>query len=384
MRIGLISGEFPPLIGGVGAFTRQLAGALVTLGHDVFVLTDSRVTTNHDPIVLSPLIKDQQWGRRIYPLIHRWVAEQQIEIINFQYQTAAYRMSPWIHFLPDKLRPLALVTTFHDLRFPYLFPKAGPLRTWIVRHLAEASTGVIATNHEDYALLKSHPRAAMIPIGSNIQPHFHDSDQLQSWRARVGATEGQFLIAFFGFINESKGIDTLVDALAQATHQGRNWRLVIIGDPVGTSDPTNARYVHQMWEQIRQLGLVERVVTTGYVDDIDVSGFLATADAIALPYRDGVSLRRGTLMAALNSGTPVVTTAPRVPMPEFADSVLIVPVEQPEALYQALAALEENPSLGQQLSERARALAERFSWERIARLTVAHLEQVLQTHQRTS
>ena len=39
MRIGLISGEFPPMEGGVGAFTQQLAQAIAASGHEVHVIT---------------------------------------------------------------------------------------------------------------------------------------------------------------------------------------------------------------------------------------------------------------------------------------------------------------------------------------------------------
>jgi glycosyltransferase involved in cell wall biosynthesis len=39
MRIGLVTGEFPPDQGGVGDFTHHLAEALAALGHDVHVVT---------------------------------------------------------------------------------------------------------------------------------------------------------------------------------------------------------------------------------------------------------------------------------------------------------------------------------------------------------
>ena len=40
LKIGLVTGEFPPMVGGVGAFTDELAGALFELGHEVHVITD--------------------------------------------------------------------------------------------------------------------------------------------------------------------------------------------------------------------------------------------------------------------------------------------------------------------------------------------------------
>ncbi|MBU0702261.1 MAG: glycogen/starch synthase [Chloroflexi bacterium] len=38
MRIGLISGEYPPDQGGVGDFTRELARALADIGHEIHVI----------------------------------------------------------------------------------------------------------------------------------------------------------------------------------------------------------------------------------------------------------------------------------------------------------------------------------------------------------
>jgi glycosyltransferase involved in cell wall biosynthesis len=39
MRIALIAGEYPPLQGGLGDYTRRLAEALVGLGHELHVIT---------------------------------------------------------------------------------------------------------------------------------------------------------------------------------------------------------------------------------------------------------------------------------------------------------------------------------------------------------
>ena len=39
MKIGLITGEYPPQQGGVGDFTRELARALIAAGHEAQVIT---------------------------------------------------------------------------------------------------------------------------------------------------------------------------------------------------------------------------------------------------------------------------------------------------------------------------------------------------------
>ena len=147
MKIGIISGEFAPLPGGVGAFSRILADRLQGLGHDVHVL--SRVGCESDKL---PMAAARGWGLSGVASIRKWAENAQLDIINMQFQTAAYDMSPVVHFLPSALDQ-PFITTFHDLRHPYLFPKAGPLRDWIVMHLAESSDGVITTNDEDAAQL---------------------------------------------------------------------------------------------------------------------------------------------------------------------------------------------------------------------------------------
>ncbi len=131
--------------------------------------------------------------------------------------------------------------TFHDLRVPYLFPKAGPVREWVTRMPARSSDAVIATNDEDYAKLSTFnlKLLTLIPIGSNIPTTPPPNHQRSAWRVQLGVAENETLLCYFGFLNESKGGETLVRALAQTA----NVKLLIIAEQVGASDQTNAAYV---------------------------------------------------------------------------------------------------------------------------------------------
>src|SRR5687768_10025944 len=148
MRIGIITGEYPPMQGGVGAYSQLLAREIAALGHDVFVFTHCAAEQD-ERVTITPAIKT--WGLGAILAAPRWADDHYLDIVNIQYQTAAYAMSPYIHALPDLFRSVPVVTTFHDLRHPYLFPKAGKLRDWAVMHLARTSDGCIVTNHEDAA-----------------------------------------------------------------------------------------------------------------------------------------------------------------------------------------------------------------------------------------
>jgi len=267
--------------------------------------------------------------------------------------------------------------TFHDLKVPYLFPKAGPLRWQVVRLLAMRADGVIVTNEEDSekisSLKSSIPNLSLIPIGSNIPvapPAGYDRD---AERARWGAGPDDTLLGYFGFLNESKGGEELMQALALLVERGIPARLLMIGGRVGSSDPSNVAYAERVDNLIGSLGLGERVRWSGYMRPETVSARLLATDVCVLPYRDGVSFRRGTLHACLTHGRAVVTTRPAVELPQVrnGENMLLAAPRDPEGLADAVARVANDLALRAQLETGARELAAEFTWERIARQTVA-------------
>ncbi len=356
MKIGIISGEYPPMRGGVGACAHILAHRYAQQGHEVAILTapdglDETLSTTHT-----------RWTPNRMLAIQRWIKQERIEIVHLHYQTAAFQMSPWIHFLPEVIRPLVpLVTTFHDLRFPYLFPKAHFLRTWIVNRLARQSNWAVVTNHEDANRLDWLITHSLIPIGSNIL-----TASPLTQRERQPSTP--FQLVYFGFLNDSKGVDTLYHALAHLNQDGIPAQLTMVGDPFGSSDPSNRAYAQQLDRLAQQLSIQPQLTWTGYIPEEAVGQHLAQADAVVLPYRDGASLRRGTLMAAIHYGCAIVTTTPRVSIPEFVheDNMLLTSSDSPDELANTLGRLYHDKALRMHLQERVYTLREQFNWDKIA------------------
>ena len=178
MKIGLITGEYPPQQGGVGDFTRELARALIAVGHEAQVITGSSGQQagggTEDGIVVERVINS--WGVRCWKQIADIARREHFDILNVQYEPAAYALQAGVNFLPSSWArrwiKAPIVTTFHDLLVPYLFPKAGPLRWKVVEYLARHSDAVIVTNGEDRARLSNlHVEA------SNFQPLHHPHRQ---------------------------------------------------------------------------------------------------------------------------------------------------------------------------------------------------------------
>lgn len=404
MRIGLVTGEYPPMQGGVGDFTHELERTLVEIGHQVHVITGKPRTHDQGPQAPDPgaprsnvhrVVDEWRWGcwRQVLTLAR----ELELETLNVQYQAAAYDMHPAINFIGSIIyrgkrsgsiipqeapfrrghqeRP-PVVVTFHDLKVPYLFPKAGPLRWQMVRMLARRADGVIVTNYEDYLRLEgevSSARLSLIPIGSNIPPVPPPDYDRGVERALWGVEPGDVLLGYFGFLNESKGGEELMRALAILVDRGVPAHLLMIGGRVGSSDVTNRTYADRVEGLIAELGLTDRVHWTGYTYPEAVSAGLLATDVCVLPYRDGVSFRRGTLHACLAHGRAVVTTRPAVPLPDVqeGENMLLVKPRDPQAVAEAVTRLVEDPVLRNRLEGGATALSSQFAWERIARQTAA-------------
>jgi glycosyltransferase involved in cell wall biosynthesis len=216
-------------------------------------------------------------------------------------------------------------------------------------------------------------RLTLIPIGSNIAPIPPFNYDRPAWRAKLGIAPDEILLSYFGFLNESKGGTDLVRALAQIP----NAKLIMVGGQVGASDPTNVAYLAQVKNLIEEFNLHSRVIWTDYADASIVSANLLASDICILPYRDGASFRRGSFMAALAHGLPIITTTDNrrqtadmrsslLPQLRDGENVLLVPIENPTALAETITRLAASSELRARLGQGARALAENFTWDKIA------------------
>ena len=374
MKIGLISGEFPPMPGGVGDFTRSLAERIHDHGHQVHIL--SRRGSTSATLNVSTV---RGWGPGSLPAIRAWARRCGLAIVNLQYQTAAYDMSPVIHFLPTVIEA-PLVTTFHDLRHPYLFPKAGPLRDRIVMRLARSSAGIITTNQEDILQLARQPNRRLIPIGSSIPKANCSDSEAVAARWRAPADENTFVLGHFGFVNAVKGIEYLIEALASLRSAGHNLRLLFIGGRRNTVDTDDdVAYLTMLDYRIRQLGLADSITWTGYLPEHEVAACFGAVDLMVLPFTDGASYRRSSLMAAIHCGCAILTTEPAVNVDTFEHgaNLWLVPPCSSDAIERAILHLMGAREHLKQLRTGATQLSQHFDWDVIARETIAFYQTII-------
>jgi len=289
-QVLFVTGEYPPLPGGVGDYTANLRMALAAMGARTHVLTSHGGAG-------EGVVTVRRWGWSSAGRVLQIARREQADIVHIQYQAGAFGMHPAVNLLPSFVsRRLPVVTTFHDLRVPYLFPKAGRLRKSAILRMARGSDAVIVTNPADArALGNEGVEVQQTRIGPNLPPP-----------GPTGVPEHD-TVAFFGFPARSKGIVELLQALGRLPDPRP--RLLLVGAQ-GQPSPENDIV---SIDEIDQLAARSAIVIqrTGFLPPRKASDALARAGAIVLPFRDGASLRSGSLLAALQSGRPVVSTAPR-------------------------------------------------------------------------
>ncbi len=405
MKVLLVSGEFPPLIGGVGDYTACLATSLQDKGVQVAVLTSRAASLSAFPFPVRAEV--HRWNFGCWGRVRKEIAGSKPDIVHIQYQAAAFGLHPAVNLLPGLLRltdpRIRTLVTFHDLKVPYVFPKAGPLREKMLRLMARGCRGVICTDAADLDSVsrwKLGSKTFLIPIGSNIPVASKDSSVPVAADSGAealltkpdgpcaGATrEGDGLtMGYFGLLNQSKGVEVLLRAFHLVRQRGKNMRLLMIGADLGDSDPTNVAYSHRVKAMARELDVDGSISWTGNLTAPDTSRALQRLGFCVLPYVDGASFRRGTLMAALSHGLPIITTAPSYRSeggigPALADGEncrLVLPGDV-DRLAEAIEELAGSAALRERLSEGAYSLSRHFTWDEIARQTAAAYEAISQT-----
>jgi glycosyltransferase involved in cell wall biosynthesis len=211
--------------------------------------------------------------------------------------------------------------------------------------------------------------ATEIPIGSNIVSTRLSASERTARRQRYGYRDDDLVVGFFGFLNQSKGALDLLEAIHLLNQMRAPVHLLMIGDQRGASDPTNVAYSRKVEAQIQRYGLSRQIRWTGAMPDLEVAADLNGCDVLLLPFRDGASLRRGTLMAALANGCAIVTTTPQAPIVELKEGrdLLYTAVGDSQAMAAAVLRVADDRALRASLQNNARKVSRRFDWDEIAR-----------------
>lgn len=180
-----------------------------------------------------------------------------------------------------------------------------------------------------------------LPVPSNVAV-VSDEAKVKEIRSRL-SPQG-FLIGHFGTFG--RAITDLLEPIVVDVLQKTVWSVVLLGS---NSEEFRNRLLKLYPE------LASRVHATGYLDDATMSCYLSACDVVIQPYPEGLTARRGSALAPLAHGRPLVTNATERTEALWKEtrSVLFAPMT-PSSFLEAVQCLAENPSEAKRLSAAAR------------------------------
>ncbi len=285
-----------------------------------------------------------------------------------------HRPRPDVFFSPGhyspRFCPVPLVISIMDLgylRFPEQFRKKDlyQLITWTGRSIKRASHILAISESTKNDIIEKY----QVPKEKITVTYLgYDKKRFKAQVSRVKINkvrkkykiEGDYIL-FLSTLKPGKNIEGLVKAFSELKIKGL--RLVIAG---------KKGWLYQsIFEKVKELGLKERVIFTGFVDEDDIPALMAGAKVFSLPsFWEGFGI---PVLEAMACGIPVVVSNAGS-LPEIVGKAgVIIDPNKPQEIAQGIKRAIENQ---EELIKKGLEQVKKFSWQKCARQSLKVLEGV--------
>jgi phosphatidylinositol alpha-mannosyltransferase len=295
MRVGIVCPYTWDVPGGVQSHIRDLAEALIELGHQVSVISpadedaplpDYVVSAGGTvPVPYNGSVARLSFGPLAVSRVRRWVKEGDFDVLHVHEPTA-----PSLSILACWVAAGPIVATVHTA-----MPRSRLLLASIpiLRSALEKISGRIAVSEAARTMLVEHlgGDAVLIPNGVATRRYAGPVEPLPGWPGEGGA------IGFLGRMDEPrKGLPVLLEAFEILGPERPGLRLLVAG-------PGDAE---EVLDRVPP-ALRDRVVLLGQVSDADKVRMLHSVDVFCAPNTGGESF--GIVLAeAMAAGAPIVAS----------------------------------------------------------------------------
>jgi phosphatidyl-myo-inositol alpha-mannosyltransferase len=366
MRVGMVCPYTWAVPGGVQEHIKDLAEALIGLGHEVSVISPADDDTPLPGYVVSagraiPVPYNGSVARLAFGFlsaarVRRWVKEGAFDVLHV-HEPAAPSLSLLACWVADG----PIVATVHTA-----IPRSRALHAAypVLQTALEKISGRIAVSEAARTTLVEHMGgdAVLIPNGVAVAK-YDRAEPLPGWPGDGGT------LGFLGRIDEPrKGLDVLLRAFPLLAADRPGLRLLIAGPgDIDARVPVPA-------------GVRDRVILLGQVSQEDKERFYHSVDVFCAPNTGGESFGV-VLIEAMAAGAPIVASD----LDAFQQVLRggrageLFTTGDPAALAAAAARLLDEPELRARLSAAARDAVRAYDWPVVARDVVKVYEAVVPT-----
>jgi phosphatidylinositol alpha-mannosyltransferase len=293
VRIGVVCPYSLGTPGGVQNHVRDLAEALIALGHEVSVLAPVDDTDAVPPYVVSSgravgvpyngSVARVTFGPRTAARVKSWLAEGRFDVVHVHEPTtpSASLIALWSADGP-------FVATFHtwQVRSRAMSAAAGLLRPAL-----EKIDARIAVSENARSMMVQHIGGEAVVIPNGLYTDRFKGSARPEWQGRDGT------ISFLGRMDEPrKGLGVLLKAVPELVAERPELRVLVAGtgqgDEASRSLPAHCR---------------DNVLFLGAIDDRARADMLAGSDLYVAPHLGGESFGI-VLLEAMAAGAPVLAS----------------------------------------------------------------------------
>ena len=365
MRIGMVCPYTWDVPGGVQEHIKDLAEALIGLGHEVSVISPADDDTplpgyvvpagRAVPVPYNGSVARLAFGPLSAARVRRWVKEGGFDVLHV-HEPAAPSLSLLACWVADG----PIVATAHTANPRSRVMHAAYLA---LQTALEKISGWIAVSEAARTTLVEHMGgdAVLIPNGVTVS-RYEKASPLPGWPGEGG------VLGFLGRMEEPrKGLDVLLRAFELLAAQRTGLRLLVAGP--GDLDEVRAKVP----EAIR-----DRLILLGRVTQEDKARFYHSVDVFCAPNTGGESFGV-VLVEAMAAGAPIVASDLDAFQLVLRDGRAgeLFPAGDPAALAAAAARLLDDPSLRARLSAAATDAVRAYDWPMVARDVVKVYEAVV-------
>ena len=173
------------------------------------------------------------------------------------------------------------------------------LHTELANFLMQASIDVANRSravivHNRYAADRLRSLGVTTPIHVVQHPHVPTgpTDDRAGLRRRLGISNDERVIGFFGFLTSAKRAEVVLEAFQIARERNRKLRLLVVGEAAPNIEAIDG----------------EGITVTGYVDDAEFDDDYAVADRLVNLRYPSAGETSGTLLRAFDAGKPVAVS----------------------------------------------------------------------------